>query len=231
MSWGDYSVRTRRGKGAVSATRRFARRARPSRSGAVGRPSHSRWRSRSRAAARIPSRVQTTAVLDGDEWVINGEKIFVTTGCRAEGVDHLGHPRPICGPRRDQVVPGREGQHPASSLGKKRRSSAFAQTTPPPTCSPTAAFRESNLLGGNEGILEKNLGRLPGCHEDVQHDAARCRGHWYSEWPRPPSISRAIELEGGGFRPRPTAEVTRSQFPPSCEKFQRARGPPTRLRS
>jgi acyl-CoA dehydrogenase len=30
--------------------------------------------------------VQTSAVLDGDEWVLNGEKIFVTTGCRAEGV-------------------------------------------------------------------------------------------------------------------------------------------------
>jgi acyl-CoA dehydrogenase len=31
--------------------------------------------------------VQTTAVLDEatDEWVLNGEKIFVTTGCRAQG--------------------------------------------------------------------------------------------------------------------------------------------------
>ena len=35
-----------------------------------------------------PSRVQTTAVPDEstNEWVPNGEKIFVTTGCRAEGV-------------------------------------------------------------------------------------------------------------------------------------------------
>lgn len=35
-----------------------------------------------------PSRVQTTAVLDEEtnEWVLNGEKIFVTTGIRAEGV-------------------------------------------------------------------------------------------------------------------------------------------------
>ena len=30
--------------------------------------------------------VQMTAVLDGEEWVINGEKIFVTTGCRGDGV-------------------------------------------------------------------------------------------------------------------------------------------------
>jgi acyl-CoA dehydrogenase len=30
--------------------------------------------------------VAMTAELDGDEWVLNGEKIFVTTGCRADGV-------------------------------------------------------------------------------------------------------------------------------------------------
>lgn len=30
--------------------------------------------------------IETTAVLDGDEWVLNGEKIFVTAGIRAEGV-------------------------------------------------------------------------------------------------------------------------------------------------
>ncbi|MGB1086920.1 MAG: acyl-CoA dehydrogenase family protein, partial [Alphaproteobacteria bacterium] len=30
--------------------------------------------------------IQTTAKLDGDEWVINGDKIFVTTGVRADGV-------------------------------------------------------------------------------------------------------------------------------------------------
>ncbi len=29
--------------------------------------------------------IETTAVLDGDEWVLNGEKIFVTSGIRAEG--------------------------------------------------------------------------------------------------------------------------------------------------
>lgn len=30
--------------------------------------------------------IQTTAELDGDEWIINGDKIFVTTGIRCEGV-------------------------------------------------------------------------------------------------------------------------------------------------
>ncbi|MBU4055570.1 MAG: acyl-CoA dehydrogenase family protein, partial [Proteobacteria bacterium] len=30
--------------------------------------------------------IETTAVLDGDEWVLNGEKIFVTTGILCQGV-------------------------------------------------------------------------------------------------------------------------------------------------
>ena len=30
--------------------------------------------------------LRTSAVLDGDEWVLNGEKIFVTTGCRCDGI-------------------------------------------------------------------------------------------------------------------------------------------------
>ena len=30
--------------------------------------------------------LRTSATLEGDEWVLNGEKIFVTTGCRSDGV-------------------------------------------------------------------------------------------------------------------------------------------------
>ncbi len=83
-TWGDYSVRMRRGKGALgNAALR-----------ASGTPEQQKkWGDTTLAMAITepgcgsdPSRVQTTAVLDGDEWVINGEKIFVTTGCRADGV-------------------------------------------------------------------------------------------------------------------------------------------------
>jgi acyl-CoA dehydrogenase len=84
QTWGDYSVRMRRGKGGLgNAALR-----------AAGTPAQQeKWKDLTLAMAITepgcgsdPSAVQTTAVLDGDEWVLNGEKIFVTTGCRADGV-------------------------------------------------------------------------------------------------------------------------------------------------
>ena len=86
-NWGDYSgplapsrKRWPRQRGAL---RRRHRRA----EGRSGAACSCRWRSRSRVADPIP-RVSTTAVLDEEtnEWVLNGEKIFVTTGIRADGV-------------------------------------------------------------------------------------------------------------------------------------------------
>jgi acyl-CoA dehydrogenase len=85
-TWGDYSVRMRRGSGGLgNAALR-----------AAGTPEQQKkWGKLTLAMAITepgcgsdPSRVATTAVLDeaADEWVLNGEKIFVTTGCRAEGV-------------------------------------------------------------------------------------------------------------------------------------------------
>ena len=67
----------------------------------------SRWRSPSPAAAPIRRCVRTTAALDGDDWVLNGEKIFVTTGCRAEGVVVWATVDKSRRARRHQVVPGR----------------------------------------------------------------------------------------------------------------------------
>jgi acyl-CoA dehydrogenase len=84
QTWGDYSVRMRRMPGGLgNAALR-----------AAGTPEQQEKWGRLTLAMAItepgcgsdPSRVQTTAVLDGDEWVIHGEKIFVTTGCRADGV-------------------------------------------------------------------------------------------------------------------------------------------------
>lgn len=86
QTWGDYSVRMRRGKGGLgNAALR-----------AAGTPEQqAKWGGLTLAMAITepgcgsdPSRVSTTAVLDEatNEWVLNGEKIFVTTGCRAQGV-------------------------------------------------------------------------------------------------------------------------------------------------
>ncbi len=84
QTWGDYAVRMRRGKGGLgNAALRAA--------GTLSQ--QEKWKDLTLAMAITepgcgsdPSAVQTTAVLDGDEWVLNGEKIFVTTGCRADGV-------------------------------------------------------------------------------------------------------------------------------------------------
>ena len=84
QTWGDYSVRMRRQGGALgNAALR-----------AAGTPEQvAKWEGLTLAMAITepgcgsdPSRVQMSAVRDGDEWILNGEKIFVTTGCRAEGV-------------------------------------------------------------------------------------------------------------------------------------------------
>ncbi len=84
QGWGDYAVRMRRGRGGLgNAALR-----------AAGTPEQQKqWGHLTLAMAITepgcgsdPSAIQTTAVLDGDCWVLNGEKIFVTTGCRADGV-------------------------------------------------------------------------------------------------------------------------------------------------
>jgi acyl-CoA dehydrogenase len=85
QTWGDYSVRMHRVKGGGLGNAALR---------AAGTPEQiARWGELTLAMAITepgcgsdPSRVQMTAVLDGDEWVIDGEKIFVTTGCRGDGV-------------------------------------------------------------------------------------------------------------------------------------------------
>jgi acyl-CoA dehydrogenase len=86
QTWGDYSVRMRRAGGGGLGNAALS---------ASGTPEQkARWSPMLLAMAITepgcgsdPSLVQTTAVLDEktNEWVLNGEKIFVTTGCRAEG--------------------------------------------------------------------------------------------------------------------------------------------------
>jgi acyl-CoA dehydrogenase len=83
-SWGDYSVSIRRGKSGLGNAALLG----------AGTPEQiKKWNGMFLAMAITepgcgsdPSMVETTAKLDGDEWVLNGEKIFVTGGIRCQGV-------------------------------------------------------------------------------------------------------------------------------------------------
>jgi len=84
QTWGDYSVRLRRRESGLGNSALQA---------AGTDEQKKKWGHLTLAMAITepgcgsdPSQVRTTATLDGDNWVLNGEKIFVTTGCRADGV-------------------------------------------------------------------------------------------------------------------------------------------------
>ena len=108
-----------------------------------------------------PSRVQTSAVLDGDEWVLNGEKIFVTTGCRAEGVvvwATLDQAAGRAGIKSFLVLKGTPGfivAHKEKKLGIRADDTAayvFQDCRIP----------RSNLLGGDESIPKESSGGFRG---------------------------------------------------------------------
>jgi acyl-CoA dehydrogenase len=158
-TWGDYAIRMRRGKGGLgNAALR-----------AAGTPEQQeKWSDLTLAMAITepgcgsdPSRVQTTAVLDGDDWVINGEKIFVTTGCRAEGViiwatiDKSAGRAGIKSFLVEKDTPGFVVAHKEKKLGIRADDTAayvFDDCRVP----------RGNLLGGDETIPKSSSGGFKG---------------------------------------------------------------------
>jgi len=160
-TWGDYSVRLRRGRGGLgNAALR-----------ATGtREQQERWGKLTLAMAITepgcgsdPSRVQTTAVLDeaAGEWVINGEKIFVTTGCRADGVvlwatiDKSAHRAGIKSFLVEKDTPGFVVAHKEKKLGIRADDTAayvFKDCRIP----------RENLLGLDESIPKESSGGFRG---------------------------------------------------------------------
>jgi len=160
-TWGDYSVRMRRGKGGLgNAALR-----------ASGTPEQQeRWSGLTLAMAITepgcgsdPSQVQTTALLDPatDEWVLNGEKIFVTTGCRADGVvlwatiDKRAGRAGIKSFLVEKGTPGFVVAHKEKKLGIRADDTA------------AYVFRDcriprGNLLGGDESIPKESSGGFRG---------------------------------------------------------------------
>ena len=154
-SWGDYSVRIRQPRGGLGNAALQA----------SGAPEQiERWRGLTLAMAITEpgcgsdsKAVQTTAVLDGDEWVLNGEKIFVTTGCRADGVvvwatiDKSAGRAGIKSFIVLKPTPGFEVTHKEKKLGIRADDTA------------AMVFRDcriprDQLLGGDETIPEQGAG-------------------------------------------------------------------------
>jgi alkylation response protein AidB-like acyl-CoA dehydrogenase len=137
-----------------------------------------------------PSKVQTTAVLDGDEWVINGEKIFVDDRLQGRGRRGVGDDRQVGRPRGiksfliEKGTPGFVVAHKEKKLGIRADDTAayvFKDCRIP----------RANLLGGDETIPKAELGRLQGRAQDLQHDARRPSPRADSAWHRLRSTSHA----------------------------------------
>jgi len=160
-TWGDYSVRMRRPKGGLgNAALR-----------AAGTPEQQqKWGHLTLAMAITepgcgsdPSQVQTTAVLDPatDEWVLDGEKIFVTTGCRAEGVvlwatiDKSAGRAGIKSFLVEKGTPGFIVAHKEKKLGIRADDTAAYVFR-------SCRIPRQNLLGGDESIPKQSSGGFRG---------------------------------------------------------------------
>ncbi len=160
-NWGDYSIRLKRdnaalGNAALAAAGTDEQRLKwgdLTLSMAITEP----------GCGSDPSRVATTAVLDEEtnEWVINGEKIFVTTGIRADAVvlwatlDKAAGRGGIKSFLVEKGTPGFEVPHKEKKLGIRADDTA------------AYVFRDcriprDNLLGGDESIQRKNSGGFRG---------------------------------------------------------------------
>jgi acyl-CoA dehydrogenase len=161
QTWGDYSVRVRRSESGLGNAALNA----------AGTPEQkAKWGNLLLSMAITepgcgsdPSRVQTTAVLDEktNEWVLNGEKIFVTTGCRAEGVvmwatlDRSAGRAGIKSFLVEKGTPGFEVAHKEKKLGIRSDDTAayvFQDCRIP----------RDNLLGGKEEIPKGSSGGFRG---------------------------------------------------------------------
>ncbi len=160
QNWGDYSVRLRRGASGGLGNAALA---------AAGTPEQAaKWMGLVLSMAITepgcgsdPSRVQTTAELDGDEWVINGEKIFVTTGIRAQGaviwatLDRSAGRAGIKSFLVEKGTPGFDVPHKEKKLGIRGDDTAVYVFK-------DCRIPRENLLGGDESIPKSSSGGFRG---------------------------------------------------------------------
>ena len=157
--WGDYSIRLKAAGGGLGNAALEA----------AGTPEQkAKWADLTLSMAITepgcgsdPSMVQTTAVLDGDEWVINGEKIFVTTGIRADAaviwatIDRSAGRAGIKSFLVEKGTPGFDVPKKEKKLGIRVDDTAVYVFT-------DCRIPRENLLGLNEEIPKKSSGGFRG---------------------------------------------------------------------
>ena len=159
QTWGDYSVRLRRNTTGLgnSALR------------AAGTPEQQqKWGHLTLAMAITepgcgsdPSRVKTTATKDGDHYVLNGEKIFVTTGCRADAVVAWATVDPKAGRAGIKSFLVEKGTPGFTVVRKEKKLGIRADDTAAYVFESCRVPRE-NLLGGDETVAKEGSGGFRG---------------------------------------------------------------------
>ena len=159
QTWGDYSVRLRRNTTGLgnSALR------------AAGTPEQQqKWSPLTLAMAITepgcgsdPSRVKTTATKDGDHYVLNGEKIFVTTGCRADAVVAWATVDANAGRAGIKSFLVKKGTPGFTVVRKEKKLGIRADDTAAYVFENCRVPRE-NLLGGDETVAKEGSGGFRG---------------------------------------------------------------------
>ncbi len=91
--------------------------------------------------------MRTTAIRDGDDYVVNGSKTFITNGINADLVITAVEDRPDPAPQGHVAARGRARHGRASSAAATSRRSACTRRTPPSCSSTTCSVPVANLLG------------------------------------------------------------------------------------
>jgi acyl-CoA dehydrogenase len=159
QTWGDYSVRLRR---TTTGLGNSALRA------AGSQEQQQKWGNLTLAMAITepgcgsdPSRVKTTATKDGDHYVLNGEKIFVTTGCRADGVVAWATVDPNAGRAGIKSFLVLKGTPGFTVVRKEKKLGIRADDTAAYVFENCRVPRE-NLLGGDESVAKEGSGGFRG---------------------------------------------------------------------
>src|SRR5215470_9521877 len=159
QTWGDYSVRMRRNERGLGNSALQA---------AGTAEQKGKWGDLTLAMAITepgcgsdPSRVRTTAVKDGDHWVLNGEKIFVTTGCRAQGVVVWATIDPQAGRAGIKSFLVEKGT-PGFIVARKEKKLGIRADDTAAYVFQDCRIPRGNLLGGDESIPKGGSGGFRG---------------------------------------------------------------------